>query len=188
MGSVTGAVVGDHPLDGDLSACEPGHHPLQHAYGSGSFLIDTDLDVRDARMIVDDRAKESSPNVGMPGGGVTGAGASGGLLVPPSLLPAQIPPAATIGDVAELGEIDMDHRAGVIVLVAPDGLDGDAVDLREPVGADADKDRMDRRGRQAKPAGNLDRPQAMSHSLNITAYLAFSRDFGQWTPVASVND
>jgi hypothetical protein len=37
--------------------------------------------------------------------------------------------AATIGDIAELGHVNVDQRAGMIMLVTPQWLASDAVDM-----------------------------------------------------------
>jgi hypothetical protein len=42
-------------------------------------------------------------------------------------------PAPTVGDVAELFHIDMDHRPGVLVLVTADRFPGTDIDIAEPV-------------------------------------------------------
>jgi hypothetical protein len=57
-------------------------------------------------------------------------GASGRLQgIVLALWSAQELVAATVGDIAELGDVDMYQRAGMIMLVAPQWLAGDAVDV-----------------------------------------------------------
>lgn len=62
-----------------------------------------------------------------------------------SLLAAEVAPASAVGDVAELLYVNVEHRAGMVVLVAPDGFARGAVDVREPVEVRVGQDLMDRR-------------------------------------------
>src|SRR5690625_3731561 len=50
-----------------------------------------------------------------------------------ALLATDEPVPATIGDIAELGDVDVDHRPRIGMLVTPQRLPGDAVDVGEPV-------------------------------------------------------
>ena len=60
-----------------------------------------------------------------------------------ALLTADEPMPAAVGDVAELGDVDVDHRAWMRVLIAADRLTGDPVDVREPVDLVADQHGVD---------------------------------------------
>jgi hypothetical protein len=71
---------------------------------------------------------------------------------------------STVGDVAELGDIDVDHRAGRCVLVSADRFPGDAVDAGEPVDAAPHQDRVHRRGGKTELAADLDRAQPATPS------------------------
>jgi hypothetical protein len=64
--------------------------------------------------------------------------------------------AAAVGDIAELGHVDVEQRSGMVVLVAADRLPGDPVDPRQPVQPAAHQHGMDRGGGQAEPAADLD--------------------------------
>ena len=81
-----------------------------------------------------------------------------------ALSPADVAPAASVGDVAELLHVDVEHRAGVVVFVAADGLPSGAVDVGEPVQARVDQDAVDRRGRDSEPACELHRPLAQAEA------------------------
>ena len=81
-------------------------------------------------------------------------------LVAVALLAADVAPAAAVGDVAELGDVDVDQRAGMVVLVAAQRFAGDPVDVREPVDPAADQHGVHGRGRHPEPAGDLDRARA----------------------------
>jgi hypothetical protein len=59
------------------------------------------------------------------------AGCRGAVLL--ALLAPDVAPAAAVGDVPELLDVDMDHRARVGVFVAADRLAGGPVDVRERV-------------------------------------------------------
>ena len=77
--------------------------------------------------------------------------------------------AAAVGDVGELGDIDVDQRAGVSVFVAAQRFAGDPVDAEEPVDLSPDQHRVHRRGRHADEPADLHRSQPatppQSHDL-----------------------
>jgi hypothetical protein len=50
-----------------------------------------------------------------------------------ALSAAHVAPAAAVGDVAQLLDIDVEQVAGVGVFVAADGFAGDPVEVSEPV-------------------------------------------------------
>jgi hypothetical protein len=58
-----------------------------------------------------------------------------GPSVGPTLLDADEAPAAAVGDVAELGDVDVDQLTGSGPFVATSGLPRDPVDVGEPVEA-----------------------------------------------------
>ncbi len=93
----------------------------------------------------------------------------GGDAVTVALLLAEITPAPAVGDVAELGDVDVDQRPGVRVLVASDQLAGDPVDARQPVDAAAGQHRVHRRGGHPDLSGDLHRAEplapAQAHDL-----------------------
>src|SRR5699024_8425940 len=64
--------------------------------------------------------------------------------------------------VAEFGHIDVDQGAGPVVFVSAQWLAGDAVDSREPVDSAPYEHGVHGGGGDAQPAGDLDRPQAVS--------------------------
>src|SRR5213075_1505712 len=80
----------------------------------------------------------------------------------PALLSAEEPMTTAVGDVAELGDIDVQHRAWVRVFVATDRLTGDPVDAGEPVDPAPNQHRVHRRGRQPQPTADLDRAQPVA--------------------------
>jgi hypothetical protein len=94
---------------------------------------------------------------------------SRGFFVEATLLPADVAPAATVGDVGELCDVDVDQRAWMGVLIAPQRLTGDAIDVRQPIDAAAHQHGMHGRSLQPESAGDLDRAQAVtppqSHDL-----------------------
>ena len=121
-----------------------------------------DLGVGDAGMVVDDGV-----DVGLAHQRVAvlvlGLARGGGAVLL-ALLAADVAPASTVGDVAELLHVDVEHRAGVVVLVAADGLPGGAVDVGEPVQPGVDQDPVDRGRCDPEPAGELDRAFAQSEA------------------------
>ncbi|GAB3248132.1 hypothetical protein GCM10027448_11320 [Nocardioides dilutus] len=161
MGHVGAAVVGEDFLDRHSSFGEPGDCAVEHGdRGDGEFVV-MDLGIGDPGVVVDDRVHERSPDLGLAAGVLRAGAVTGGLPVPVALLFAGEAPAAAIGDVAELLDVDVDHRAGVRVLVAADRFTGDPVDVAEPVDPAADQDRVDRRWRQPDLVGDLHRTESL---------------------------
>ena len=62
-------------------------------------------------------------------------------------------------DVAELGDIDVDHRTGMVAFVAADRLTSDSIDAAEPVHPAADQNGEDGRWCDAELASDLDRTE-----------------------------
>ncbi len=127
---------------------------VRQATGVG-LLIGADLGVGDARVVIDD--------------GVDIAGAQPRLraaVAPSGALgmsgPVAVTLPATISDVAELGDIDMDQRARMRVFVAADRLASETVDVGQPVDPAAHEHGVHRRGRHAKLAGDLHRPEPLA--------------------------
>ena len=123
--AVAGAVVRHHPLDVDAVLGVPGHGPTQDPDRSGGLLVGADLDVGQARMVVDDGMEVGGAGARL----VAASGQSGGsALVLRALPAADEAVAAAVGDVAELGDVDVDQRPGMVVLVAADRLPSDPID------------------------------------------------------------
>ncbi|MBE1494225.1 hypothetical protein H4696_001325 [Amycolatopsis lexingtonensis] len=160
MRSVGRPVVRQHAFDGDAQVGEPGHGPAQHRGGGGGGFVGVDFGVGDAGVVVDNGVDERGAGAGL----VVGAAGQprGGSLVDLALSPADVAPAAAVGDVAELGDIDMDQRSGMVVFVAAQRFAGDPVDVGEPVDPATHQYRVQRGCRQAEPAGDLDRAQPVT--------------------------
>jgi hypothetical protein len=141
----------------DAAVCEPGDCALEDTDSGGCLLVAADLDVGDSGVVVDDGVQERGSGPRFPV--CTSKQPWSGSLVPQALLSADEPVPATVGDVAELGDVDVDHRPGMRVLVATDRLASDSVDAREPVHSSANQHPMDCRGRNAKTATDLHRPR-----------------------------
>lgn len=92
---------------------------------------------------------------------LTGAGDRRGT-VPVALGFADNTPAAA-GDVAELGDVDVEQRAGMVVLVASHGFPGHSVDEGEPIDPAAGQYRVHGRDRHTKPPGDLDGAESRRH-------------------------
>jgi hypothetical protein len=58
------------------------------------------------------------------------------------LLLADVAPPAAVGDVAKLGDVDVDQLAGAFTLIAADRFAGDPVDVGQPVDPAADRHGM----------------------------------------------
>ena len=70
--------------------------------------------------------------------------ARGGGVVLLALLTADEAPTVTVGDVAELLHVDVEHGAGVVVFVAADGLAGGTIDMRQAVEVRVGQDAVNR--------------------------------------------
>src|SRR5690606_39424951 len=81
----------------------------------------------------------------------------GGLPVAFALDAADEPPSASVGDVAELRDVDMDQRAGMVVLVSSDEFSRDPIDVAEPVDSKSHEHCVDGRGGQPEFTGDLGR-------------------------------
>jgi len=160
--AVGGAVVGEHTLDGDASVGEPGDRSAQDADRGGGFLVGADLCVGDAGVVVDDGVQERGADQGP----VVVASLTGSLRLKArvgfALLAREELMPAAVGDVAELGHVDVDHRTGVIVFVAADRFPGDPVDVAESVESASHQNRVDGRGGNAELATDLRRAQPPS--------------------------
>lgn len=151
--AVRAAVVGQDPLNGHPACVEPLDGPNEdRGGGEGGFVV-VDLGVGDAGMVVDDGV-----DVGLAHQRVAvlvlGLARGGGAVLL-ALLPADVAPAAAVGDVAELLHVDVQHRPGVVVLVAADQLSGCPVDMRKPVQVRVDEDPVNRRRSDPQPASEL---------------------------------
>src|SRR5713101_1273823 len=105
--SVAGTVVGHHPGDLDAEAMVVGQGCLQEGDGALFFLIRHDLGEGEARGVVDADMDELPADAAA----VALAGAVAGDAV------------ADAVEASELLDVDVDHLAGVLALVAADRLD-----------------------------------------------------------------
>jgi hypothetical protein len=126
------AVVGQDPLDGDTAFGEPGHGPVEHTGSGEGLLVVVDLGVGHAGVVVDNGVHEARPDFGVVLPGLDAGAVAGGLAVVEALLLADVAPATAVGDVAELGDVDVDQLPGPGAFVAG-RLAGDSVDVGEPV-------------------------------------------------------
>lgn len=78
------------------------------------------------------------------------------------LLSSDVAPPATVGDVPELLDVDVQHVAGVLVLVPAHGLPGGPVHMGEPVEPASDQDSVSGRGRDPDLRSELDRTQTLA--------------------------
>lgn len=127
--SVGRPVVRQHALDSDAALGEPGDRALENTDRGDRPLIGADLGVCDAGVVVDDGVDVSGADVRLVTGVTLARPFRRSLAVPVALLLADESPAASVGDVAELRHVDMDQRSRIGVLVTPERLAGDAVDV-----------------------------------------------------------
>ena len=162
VGAVAAAVVGEDSFDGDSSFCEPGHGAFQDSDSGLGPLVGTDLDVGDSGVVIDHGVQERGADHGPVVLAALPSAVGGRLGVELALLPAQKPVSAAVRNVGELGDVDVDHRAGVRVLIATQRLAGDPVDVGEPVDPASDQHRVHCRGCDSEQATDLDRAQSTS--------------------------
>ena len=136
---------------------------LPEAGGGGALLVGQDLAVGQPGVVVDGGVDVGVAQVGTPVdlAGVQGRGVPGCSLRRGSAVDA---PAAAVGNVAELLDVDVDHVTWVGVLVADHGITthrqtGGAVDPGELGQPQADDHPPHRRGVHVEPASNLYRSQ-----------------------------
>jgi len=161
-GSVAAAVVGQDAFNAHAALGEPGDGVVQDVDGGVGLLISADLCVGDSGVVIDDGVHERGADDG-PVVPAARTGASGGCLpVVSSLDSADEAMPATVGDAAEFGDVDVDQRARVVVLVAADRFTGDSIDMGEPVDPAAPQNGVHRRGCDACLAGDLRGPKPMT--------------------------
>src|SRR5690606_6802248 len=126
LGAVAGAVVGQHPLHGDVVSGEPRQRPCQERRGGVAAFVVADLGVGQARAVVDSDvdvvvaelgARPATPPL------LAAAGDAGSAAVDT--------PAAAVGDAALLFDVDVDQLAGPVALVAHH-RPGGPVDVTQP--------------------------------------------------------
>lgn len=95
---------------------------------------------------------------------------AGGREVPLSPWSAEVAPAAAVGDVAVLHDVDMDQVPGRWCFVAADRLACDAIDVGDTVDPVPDQHRVHRRGRNLESATDLDRPSRSLSQVHDPAH------------------
>ncbi|AGW40416.1 hypothetical protein O159_06970 [Leifsonia xyli subsp. cynodontis DSM 46306] len=112
-------------------------------------------------MIVDDGMNERCAGDHVAGDPVFPGPLRGDGLVPLSLETSDVAPAATVGDVAEFLDVDVDHRSGMLVLVAAGGFAGADVDVAGPIDPAPGEDRVNGRGGHAELGADTDWSQPL---------------------------
>ena len=154
------AVVGQHPLDDDAALSEPGHRVAQDGGGGGGGLVVVDLGVGDPGVVIDHGVHERGPHLRV----VVHASwlARGRGPVAATLPASDVAPPAAVGDVAQLLDVHVQHRPGVVVLVAAHRFTGGPVHMGQPVQPAPDQHPVDRGGCDPHVRGELDRAQAFA--------------------------
>ncbi|BAX97296.1 hypothetical protein MSTE_01980 [Mycobacteroides stephanolepidis] len=126
-------VVGQDSLHGEAMLGKPCHRALQHADRGRGLFVGADLGVGNASVVVNDSAHERCSDPGVIAlAAFTGAPSGHARVDLAVSLTEELVPAA-VGDIGEFGDIDMDQRPGMIMLVAAQRFTGDAVNARKPV-------------------------------------------------------
>lgn len=111
-------------------SAKPCDSALEHADGGERLLIAADFGVGHAGMVVDDGVHECNSDLGAVSVAAF-AGALGCLAtVVFALLSTQEFVPTAIGDVAELSDVDVDQRAGIVMFVAAQRFTDNTVDVR----------------------------------------------------------
>ena len=152
---VGGAVVREDTFDGDAAVGEPGHCSTEDTDRGFGSLVGADLGVGEAGVVVDDGVHERGAQPGLVTVVPALRAGCGRLAVAFALDAADESPAAAVGNVAELGDVDVDQRPGMIMLVTADRFPGDSVDVAEPIDPATLEHRVDSRRRQAELTSDL---------------------------------
>src|SRR5699024_1598421 len=150
---VGSAVVREDTRDGDVALVEPLDGPAEDSGGGQGGLVAMDFGVGDTGEIVDDGVDVCLAHQRVAIFVAVLAGCGGSILF--ALPAADVAPASPLRDVAELLHVDVDHGAGVGVLVTANGFAGGAIDVRVPVQVHAGQDLLNCRRRDAESAGQL---------------------------------
>jgi hypothetical protein len=111
-------------------------------------------------VVVDDGVDVVVADAGFVVAGALSGAVGGGLPVAVACLASQIAPAAAVGHVAQLLDVDMQHVAGRGVFVAADRLSGAAVEVGQAVETGPAQDGVHGRRRQTEMGGQRDGPEA----------------------------
>lgn len=158
VGFLGRAVVGEDPLDPDAAGLEPGHCPAENPDRGDGFLVVMDLGVGDPGVVIDDAVNERGPDLGLTVFRSWFAWCGG--TIPVALRASNVSPAAGVGDVSELFDVDVDHRPGVVVFVTAHDLTGADVDVVELVHPAPGQHGVNGRGGHSELAGDPDGPES----------------------------
>ena len=117
-------IVTDDPVDGDPTCTEPGHRPPQYAACRHRLFIVVDFGVRHPGVVVDDGVDEAVAHLRVVVGIFRFPRGGGAMASSPC--PADEAPSTAVGDVSELGDVDMDGvtRLRVFIAVVRPGFNG----------------------------------------------------------------
>lgn len=120
-----------------------------------------DLGVSDAGVVVDDGVDErgARDHVADDAASTGAFGSDGAVAV--ALEAADVSPAAAVGDVTELFDVDVDHRTGVFVFVTAGGFAGADIDVAEPIDVATGENGVNSRRGHPEPGADPDRPQPL---------------------------
>ena len=122
-----------------------------------------DLAVDHAGVVINHRVHAGVAHHRSAAGLATGL-AGGGGAVARALARTDVAPSATVGDVADLLDVDVDKRSGVGVLVAAHDLTGGPVGVRQAVEVGGSQDAVDGRGRDPGAGSELDGALTQAHA------------------------
>jgi hypothetical protein len=161
VAAVSGTVVGQDPFDADAVVGEerPGSGPERQRGGRG--LVVEGLAVGQAGVGVDGGVDVAVAQVRPAVTDPWPVGVSVGSAVAFTPAAAQLAPAAAVGDIAELLDVDVDQLARAAHFIAPDRFAGDPVDVPEPVDPARDQHPVHRRGRPPDPGRDRNRTQPL---------------------------
>ncbi len=164
MGFAAGPVVGQDAFDDDPGTGVVGLGALPEGGGGFLLLVGQDLAVGEGGVVVDG-------GVDLP---VTGSG-----LPFASRRPAEDFVAASVGDVAELLDVDVDELAHAFASVAAYDVAGRAVKIGSDGQAEPGQDPVHGRGRQVQQMSDAGRsPAPQDHDLDDPAFGACRRPAG----------
>lgn len=139
VGFVGGAVIGKDSFDHDAASRKPGHCPSKNVDRGGSGFVTVDLGIGDPGMVVDDGVNEAGPD--KQAALVVRGTSSRGPDVPVALLASDESVTPAVWDLRDLLHVDVDHRAGMVMLVTANDLACSHVDSPATSGVDGSRRR-----------------------------------------------
>ena len=136
---------------------------LEHADGGVGLLVVVDLAIDHAGVVINHRVHAGVAHHRCAAGQATGL-VWGGRAIARALARTDVAPSTTVGDVADLLDVDVGKRTGVGVLVGAYDLAGGPVSGRQAIEVRGPQDAVNGRGRYPGAGRELDGPLTQAHA------------------------